>query len=175
MKKLKNLPVGGEFLIGEDCFIVLDQEDDKTFVVSKNHMLKNQMFGYTLDYKESELRKKIEEEIQPKIEAEVGAENILEHVVDLVTVDMKRDFGTLNCKVRPFTFDEARKYNDLLVNKELDDWTWTCTPWTRKESGWGNAVACIWRLGDLDYGSGDCGDGVRPVMWLKNGILVRKE
>ena len=172
---LADVPVGDEFLIGEDRFIVLDREDGKTFAVSKGFMLKDQVFGDTPDYKESELRKKIEAEIQPKIEAKVGAENILEHVVDLVTVDMQRDFGTLICKVRPFTFDEARKYNDLLVNKELNDWTWTCTPWSVKKRGWSSSVACVGRDGNLGSDSCGCDIGVRPVMWLKNGILVGKE
>lgn len=174
LEYLADVPVGGEFMIGEESFIVLEQADCKTFVVSKGFMLEDQVFGDTPDYKESELRKKIEAEIQPKIEAEVGTENILEHVVDLVTVDMQHDFGTLNCKVRPFTFDEARKYNDLLVNKELDDWTWTCTPWSVEERGWGSSVAYVIRGGGLNHG--DCGynRGVRPVMWLKNNTLVGK-
>ncbi len=170
--KLKEVAVGGEFKIGADSFIVLDQEDGKTFVVSKGFMLESQAFGDTPDYRESKLRNRIEAEIQPKIEARVGAENILEHVADLVTMDMQHDFGTLNCKVRSFTFDEARKYNDLLANKDLDSWTWTCTSWSVEDRGWNLAVVCVWQDGVFsDCRCHNCG-GVRPVMWLNGNIEI---
>ncbi len=175
VRRLGDIPVGDEFMIGEDSFIVLEQTDGRTFVISGDVLLTDQVFGKTPDYKVSDLRTAAETKIQPKIEAAVGAENVLEHVVDLVTVDMQRDFGTLNCKVRPFTFDEARKYNDLLVNKELDDWTWTCTPWSVEKRGWSSSVAYVMRGGDLDYSDCVCIHSIRPVMWLNGNIEVLTE
>lgn len=78
-------------------------------------------FGSTRDYGKSSLKNLIETEIQPVIEKEVGAENLVGHYVDLTSVDMQQEFESFKCKVRPITFDEAREYNDLLVNGDLDD------------------------------------------------------
>lgn len=169
--KLSTLEHGAVFLIGNDEFIVLDQSE-ATIVISKRFLAENVRFGGTPDYKVSNLRKVIENDILPKIEAEVGADNILNNEVDLTTVDGQKDFGSLVCKARPCTFDEARKYNDLIVNEELDDWTWTCTPWSTSERGWDYSVAVVGQRGNFD---GSCGDnvfGVRPILYLKSSIFV---
>ncbi len=173
--KLSTLEHGAVFLIGNDEFIVLDQgedESDATIVISKRFLAEDVCFGDTSDYKVSNLRKVIENDILPKIEAEIGADNILSNEVDLTTVDGQKDFGSLVCKARPCTFDEARKYNDLIVNEELDDWTWTCTPWSTSARGWDYSVAVVRQRGDLD-GCG-CGydGGVRPILYLKSSIFV---
>ena len=55
----------------------------------------------------------IEDKIQPIIESEVGENNLVEHTVELTSVDMQHEFDDCKCKVRPITFDEARKYNNL--------------------------------------------------------------
>lgn len=165
------------FKIGDHDFIVLFQDDftKTTRVISKGFMAENIEFDEdTRDYSKSNLRKVIEEDIQPIIEAEVGAENIVEDSVDLTSVDMQHEFESCTCKVRPITFDEARKYNDLLVNNELNDWWWTCTPWSTAERGWKYSIAVVASSGDI---GGRCyrdDVGVRPFCILKSNIFVSK-
>ncbi len=118
--ELSMLKIGETFLIGEYEFIVLEHQDGTTRVISKGYIVEDTSFGDSRDYKTSTLKKVIEKNIQPMIETEVGIENIITHTVDLTSVDMQNEFGEVECKVRPITFDEARKYNDLLVNKDLD-------------------------------------------------------
>ena len=65
-----------------------------------------------------------------EIEKEIGAGNVLEHEILLTSVDMQNEFESCKCKVRPISFDEAREFNNLLVNKDLPDWYWTITPWS---------------------------------------------
>ena len=92
----------------------------------------------------------------------------------IATVDMQRKDSVLHAKVRPLTFDEARKYNDLLVNKDLPDWYWTCTAWSTEERGWGNSVAVVSPSGFFyDCNCNDC-IGVRPFCILKSNIFVSK-
>lgn len=55
---------------------------------------------------------------------------VLEHEILLTSVDMQNEFESCKCKVRPISFDEAREFNNLLVNKDLPDWYWTITPWS---------------------------------------------
>lgn len=175
--KLCELHPGDTFKIGDHDFIVLFQDDstETTRVISKGFMAENILFDDdTRDYSKSNLRKVIEEDIQPIIESEVGEENIVENYVDLISVDMQEEFSRFKCKVRPITFDEVRKYNDLLVNKELNDWWWTCTPWSTAERGWEYSIAVVASCGDVDIGRYDGDDGVRPFCILKSNIFVSK-
>lgn len=174
--KLSELNPGDVFKIGEYDFIVLKHDYDTTTVISKGFMAENIVFDEnTRDYNKSNLKKVIEEDIQPIIEAEVGADNIVEHTVDLVSVDMQKEFEPCICKVRPITFDESRKYNDLLVNSELHDWWWTCTPWSTSKRGWryliavGSLSGCIYDRNCCDSG------GVRPVCIFTSLIFESEE
>lgn len=174
--QLSTLNPGETFKIGEHDFIVLEQKQEQTMVISKGFMAKNKVFDNdTRDYNKSSLKKLIERNIQPVIENAVGADNIVEHDADLTSIDMQNEFGTCKCKVRPITFDEARNYNDLLVNKDLCDWWWTCTSWSTEDRGLKYSIAVVSSCGRIDYRScsrGGC--GVRPFCILKSNIFVSK-
>ena len=135
--QLSALKAGEVFKIGEHDFIVLEQFAGTTSVISKNLMAENVTFdANTRNYENSSVKKYIENNIQPIIEAEVGEENIVTSTVDLISVDMQHEFSNkCECAVRPLTFGEAREYNNLLVNEKLNDWWWTCTPWSTHSSG----------------------------------------
>lgn len=175
--RLSELKPGETFKINKYDFIVLCQDDSSqtTKVISKGFMAENVMFDRnTKDYNKSNIKKMIESDIQPIIESAVGAENLVKHDVNLASVDMKHEFENCMCKVRPITFDEARKYNDLLVNKDLGDRWWTCTPWSTKERGLEYSIALVSHSGYFgsrhynDYG------GVRPFCILKSNIFIEK-
>lgn len=175
--ELSTLDVGEVFKIGEHDFIVLEQDEElgHTFVISKGFMAENKVFdNNTIDYNKSSIKKLIERDIQPIIENEVGAENIVEHEIDLTSVDMQNEFGTCKCKVRLITFDEVREHNDLLADKDLSDWWWTCTPWSTEERGWSRSLAVVSPGGVIR--SRRCYDnyGVRPFCILKSNIFVSK-
>lgn len=172
---LSTLNPGDVFKIEGHDFIVLEQMDSTTAVISKGLMVEDEKFSDdTKDYNKSAIKHLIETTIQPEIEAVVGVENLVEHIVDLTSVDMQNEFGSCTCKVRPITFDEARRYNDLLVNNDLPDWYWTCTPWSTKERGWEHSVAVVSPRGYVS--NYNCGGhyGVRPFCILKSNIFVSK-
>lgn len=173
--KLESLKAGKTFCIGENDYIVLEQHERKTKVISKNFIAEGREFADdTVDYKISGLRKYIEAEIQPTIENEVGAENLVEHRVSLETVDGQDNYGELTCKVRLLTFDEVRKYNNLIVNNDLDDWWWTCTAWTSPNREYNRSMVVVLPSGVIrSYGcNGNL--GARPVFILKSNIFVSK-
>lgn len=175
--QLSELKPGETFKIGKHDFIVLDHVGNTTKVISKGFMAENIVFDRdSKDYNTSKLKKVIERDIQPVIEAEVGAENIIEHSVDLTSVDMQREYKDCTCKVRPITFNEARRYNDFLVNNDLDDWWWTCTPWSTKDRGREYSMAVVAPSGRVDNCycfSYDC--GVRPVCIFSSAIFGSEE
>lgn len=175
--QLSELQPGETFKIGEHDFIVLEQNgcSGTTNVISKGFMAKGIVFdSNTRDYNKSNLKRAIEENIQPVIESEIGAGNIIKQAVSLTSVDMQGEFKPCYCKVRPITFDEARKYNNLLVNKDLDDWWWTCTPWSTADRGWKRTIAVVSPSGDIDNDYCNNNNGVRPFCILKSNIFVSK-
>lgn len=173
--QLSTLNQGEIFKIGEYDFIVLEQCEERTAVISKGFMAENVKFDEdSRNYKESNLKKVIENLIQPVIEVEVGSKNLIEHEVDLTSVDMQDEFGGFKCKVRPITFDEARLYNNLLVNKNLNDWWWTCTPWSTGDRGWKYSITVVAPAGYIDNGNCSLSHGVRPFCILKSNIFVSK-
>lgn len=173
--KLESLKAGETFCIGENDYIVLEQHEGKTKVISKNFIAEDREFANdTADYKTSGLRKYIEAEIQPTIENEVGAENLVEHRVSLETVDGQDNYGELTCKVRLLTFDEVRKYNNLIVNNDLDDWWWTCTAWTSPNREYNRSMSVVLPSGRFNGSNCRISSGVRPVFILKSNIFVSK-
>lgn len=172
---LKDIPVGGKFVTGIGRFIVLEQKEDSTVVITEDLYREDVKFDDDCtDYKKSSLRELCEGEILNEFSDEFGEENICTNEAGLVTLDGQEVFGKLLTKVRPLTFDEAREYNDLLVNKDIPDWYWTCTPWSTKERGWEYSVAVVSPSGGIDSSDYDYSVGVRPFCILKSNIFVSK-
>lgn len=176
--RLSELKPGETFKIDKYDFIVLCQDDSSqtTKVISKGFMAENVMFDRnTKDYNKSNIKKMIEADIQPIIEKAVGAENLIEHTANLTSIDMQHEFENCMCKVRPITFDEAREFNGFLVNKNLNDWWWTCTPWSTRERGCDYSIAVVSSSGFFDGRNCYYYDyGVRPFCILKSHIFVSK-
>lgn len=177
--QLSELQPGETFKIGEHDFIVLEQNvcNGTTNVISKGFMAKGIVFdSNTRDYNKSNLKRAIEENIQPVIESEIGAGNIIKQAVSLTSVDMQDEFKPCYCKVRPITFNEARKYNNLLVNKDLDDWWWTCTPWSTADRGWKRTITVVSPSGVIDRNC--CYNycyGVRPACIFSSSIFESED
>ena len=172
---LKDIPVGGKFDTGIGRFIVLEQKEDCTAVITEDLYRGDVKFDDDCaDYKKSSLRELCEGEILNEFSDEFGEENICTNEAGLVTVDGQEVFGKLLTKVRPLTFDEAREYNDLLVSKDLPDWYWTCTPWSTRERGWEYSVAVVSPAGYVNCDDYGVSDGVRPFCILKSNIFVSK-
>lgn len=172
--KLSDLKPGDTFqTTGKRIYKVLEQYGNTTKIISLDLVKENVEFGDNANYLESELRELCDTEIISDFEEEFGKENIEAHEADLITVDGQNTGVSVKCKIRPLTFDEARKYTELTPNKKLNDWYWTCTSWSTKDRGW-NSVAVVSSSG-IVY-SNVCVNvfGVRPVCILKSNLFVSK-
>lgn len=158
---------------GKRKYKVLEQCGDTTKIISLDLVKENVKFGDNTDYNKSNVKKMCDTEILKDFEEEFGAENIEEHTVDIITVDGQK-IGVVKCKVRPLTFDEARKYTELTPNNELDDSYWTCSAWSTVERGWKYALAVVSPSGNIDGINYNYSDGVRPVCILKSNLFVSK-
>ena len=159
---------------GKRKYKVLEQCAEYTRIISLGFVKENVKFNDgTTDYNKSSLKKLCDTEILEDFEEEFGEENIETEISDLITVDGQK-IGVVKCKVRPLTFDEARKYTELTPNNELNDPYWTCSAWSTAERGWRYALAVVSPSGCV--GSVNCGgsSGVRPVCILKSNLFVSK-
>ena len=174
--RLSEIPVGGKFDTGIGRFIVLEQKGEKTAVITEELYRKDVRFDDdSNEYFTSELSDLFEEEIFPEFKEEFGAENLCDATTSLVTVDMQNKDEELHAKARPLTFEEARKYNELLVNKDLPDWYWTCTAWSTEERGWPYSVAVVSPVGCFSSISYCCSRGVRPFCIFSSSIFESEE
>lgn len=159
---------------GKRKYKVLEQYTEHTKIISLGFVKENVKFDDdTTDYNKSSLKKLCDTEILKDFEKEFGEENIETDIVDLITVDGQK-IGETECKVRPLTFDEARKYTDITPNPCLNDWYWTLSPWSTEERGWRKNLAVVSPSGDIISNGYGGSNGVRPVCILKSNLFVSK-
>lgn len=169
--KLSTVKPGGVIDLGEDEFVVLDHDEGGTLVISKEIMKEDVKFGENTDFNGSNVQHVLYKDILPKMEDVVGSENILPQTIKLTTIDNQNVYEDVTGKIRLLTFDEARKYNLLIVNEDLGDYWWLMTPWTSKDRL--EYPGSVVSPGGL-IGNWFCYDnvGVRPVLYLKSNIFV---
>ena len=159
---------------GNRKYKVLEQYTEYTRIISLGFVKEIVKFDDdTTDYNKSSLKKLCDTEILKDFEEEFGEENIETDISDLITVDGQK-IGETECKVRPLTFDEARKYTELTPNDELDDCYWTCSAWSTEERGWRYALTVVSPSGIIGSYSCYLSSGVRPVCILKSNLFVSK-
>ena len=173
--RLSELKPGDIFqTTGKRKYKVLEQHAGYANIISLGFVKENVKFDNdTSDYNKSSLKKLCDTEILKDFEEEFGEENIETDISDLITVDGQK-VGVTKCKIRPLTFDEARKYTELTPNEELDDCYWTCSTWSTEERGWKYANTVVSPSGDVNGRSYGDVSGVRPVCILKSNLFVSK-
>lgn len=169
--ELSTVAPGDVIDLGEDEFVVLDHDEGGTLVISKDFMEEGVEFGNNTDFNGSNVQRVLYEDILPKIEEVVGKDSILSQTVKLTTVDNQDIYKDVTGRIRLLTFDEARKYNPLIVNEELDDYWWLMTPWTSNDRV-DYPVTVVSPSGRIRYRNYDRQYGVRPVLYLKSNIFV---
>ena len=169
---LGTLKVGGEFKLGDDVYIVLEQDGDNTKIISKD-FLYTMAFGESNDWRESDIREKLNGEHYGRISAIVGKENIVPMTRDLAAMDGSGGYGTCEDNISMLTFDEYRKYHEILGvdDVEYSDWWYLITPASMRKD-YARSVCCVRSGGVPDWS--DCGwtCGVRPFCILKSSVLV---
>ena len=177
MKKeiLANIKDGELFSIAGIEFIKFFDKDGITTAVAKDS-LGDYRFGDNNNFTESSIRKCLEKEFLPKLEKEIGAENIVEHEVDLLSLDGSDKWGKVKCKVSLPTFDFYRNNVKIFDKYKLDDWWWTATPDSTSEHRNDYWLVCVSPLGYIfNYYCNNDDDGVRPFLTFVSSISISCE
>ena len=152
-------------------YIVCEQlENGITAVVRKDCLDKAMSFGDDNNWKESKWREYLNDGYLKELEAAFGTENIVDHEVDLTSLDGYDDYGVSVDKVSAMDIDRYRKYHKYIGDTGVAHYLSTpdSTP-----SGYGSSgvrfvysdgnVSCIYCVWD---------GGVRPFFTLKSNIFV---
>lgn len=176
-KQLKDLKRGETFRGAGIEWLVLGHDKSsqglpfRTFVVSADITEKRAFDeGNKCDFAASSLRTYLNGTFLRKLEAEFGAENILEHTIDLTADDGLSKYGADRAKVGLLTMNDYRANRDILT--PIGKWWWTATPY----SGLDDYDSLV-RYVNTDGSSYDNVAynghlGVRPALNLKSDISV---
>lgn len=171
-KILSNVRNGETFFIAGIEFIKFSDKNGITTAVAKDS-IGDYRFGDSNNFAESHIKKMLEEEFLPKIEKEIGAENVVEHKVDLLSLDGSTRYGKVKCKVSLPTFDFYRKNVKIFDEYKLDGWWWLATPDStidHRNDWW---VVCVSPIGLFNYyrcSNDFC--GVRPFLTFISSISI---
>lgn len=118
---LLDIPDGGEFMVGDHCFVKLGFEQGGILAA-----LKGPFFGWVFNgdrdnnYCSSEVRTKLNTEFLPILEAE-GVE-LLPYTMDLRAENGQTDYGSCTDNVGLLTTDLYRKYYYQIPKLGRDEW-----------------------------------------------------
>lgn len=166
-----------EIKVGNTCktetmeHIVLEHlPDGKTVCLSKDIVTSMAYDKKTGIYTNSNIRKYLNSKFLDKLSAEVGAENIIEHTVDLTSDEGNKKHGSVQDKVSLLTCELFRKYNEILEKYNPGRWWWLATPFAIEY--WEDCARAVSYNGRLSYCNYSIVGGVRPFYILNSSISV---
>ena len=170
-KKLADLLPGDIFSMNNVEYIVCEQlNDGTTAIVRKNCLDKTMEFGNDNNWKESKLREYLNTEYVNELQEVFGAENIVAHDVDLLSLDGYDDYGVSVDKVSVMNIDRYRRYHKYIG--DTGNSYWLSTP-DSTPSGYGaSGVQFVGVGGDVNCRGCGWDRGVRPFFVLQSSIVV---
>lgn len=171
--ELSTLKPKDEFKLGDEVFIVLEQTDNGTRVISKEFAYNDVKFGDNSNWNVSPIRRMLNNEYFKKIAAIIGEKNILSMDRDLTSLDGLDDYGTCTDKVSLLTSAEYAKYHKILgLKSNYPDWWWLITPVSTPSNDYARCVCYVRSDGFLCWCGCGCASGVRPFLNLESSISV---
>lgn len=159
---------------GEEYILCKLFEDGTASVLQANLLDKKMEFGKNNNWNESYWREYLNSKYLESLERKFGTENIIEHKVDLTSMDGFDDYGYTMDKVAIRTFDEFRETSKGVGL--VDDLEILATPNQTPSRGNDSYVQVVYGGGCMDYDVCDwLSDSVRPFFFLKSSIFVSLE
>lgn len=170
-KLSKSLKPGDTFkdMDGDEYILLYYLPNGDAAILTKNN-LTEMKFGSNNNYNGSDVDKYLCNKWLPELERKFGSENIVEHDVDLLSLDGETDYGTIKRKVSAITLDLYRK-NKKAIKKHIKKWFWLATPWSTPEGIGSGGVCCVGSVGDVRCNWCGYGGGVRGFTILKSTMF----
>lgn len=145
-----------------------DNEGNAYMLADEN--IASMKFGDSNDWRKSQIRKKLNEELYQKIVAELGANALVTILTDLFSHDGLCDYRKCNDNISLLTYDLYRNNRENIKN--IDEYFWTCTPNSTLSGSGASYVQYVDSDGVVDYSRCGRDGGVRPFFILKSSIFV---
>jgi len=160
----------GTFTVAGIEFIKFPAEGDATPVMTKACQFSSR-FGSNNDLRQSDVLKKMEDDILPKVVAEIGEENVLTFKTDLATEDGLKPYGVMESKVSLPTLDFYRANVEIFDKYKVKEWFWLATPESAEPHSSPNWILCVAPSGGIGIGNYYYDYGVRPFFYFKSSIF----
>ena len=170
-KLSKNLKAGDIFKDkdGEEYILLYFMPNGDAAILKKDS-LKSMKFGSDNNYNGCDIDKYLCEEYLSELDRKFGKNNIVEHEVDLLSLDGEDDYGKITRKVSILTLDEYR-HNKRAIKNYINEWFWLCTPDSTPSGCGSNYVQYVISDGNVYY-SWYCNcKAVRPRFVLSSSIF----
>ena len=170
----KNLTIGDTFKVAGLLWKILDITE-KGYVCLAERLEKDMQFDSNCnDWKSSDLRKYLNEDFFQKLAQEIGEQNIVSFERDLISLDGQKEYGVCEDKVSLISFDEYRKYRELIPNTKNYSW-WTLTPDSTKCNDDEVWVRYVSPSGNVYFRVYNSSIGVRPFCIFSSLIFESED
>ena len=162
---------GETFTVGGIEFIKFPDVDGMTPAVAKD-ILFTSRFGSNNNLKESDVLKKMEEEVLPKVIEAVGKENLCPIKTDLTTLDGLTPYGEMESLISLPTFDFYRANVNIFDQHKVKNWWWLATPESAAPHDDPDYIVCVAPSGYIgNFGYLNDINGVRPFLIFVSSIF----
>ena len=165
----KGLRIGDTFILANLKWTILKALDNGYVCLANSMDVRMQFYPSGNDWEDSGLRKFLNNEFLKTLLGEVGEENILPFERNLISLDGRTEYGTCEDKVSLLSFDEYRKYRDLIPYD--DKWWWLLTPWNTCRRKDKRNVITVSPVGEIGSFSCAVRKGIRPVCVFSSEIF----
>lgn len=174
-KLSRNLKPGDVFkdIDGEE-YILMYYLANGNVVVWGKEPLSKMKFGSNNNYNGSDIDNYLCNTYLPELERKFGKHNIVEHEVDLLSLDGEDDYGKITRKVSIPTIDEYR-YSKKAIKNHIKEWFWLCTPDSTPSGCGSDFVQCVDSSGDVVCRWCNVCVAVRPRFVLNSSIFKSSE
>ena len=157
--------IGETFKIKDVELLTLDIIDGNPFVIALDTGIESIFAEDSNNYNGSTLEDAVDEWFE-----ELGVPAI-PRILDLTTMDGSKRYGTLEVGAAPLTFDEWRRYAEIII-PNTEYWFWLATGWADpKWKNWGSKSVCYVNTdGSVYYNYYDTTGRMAPAFILDKEI-----
>lgn len=157
---------------GDEWVFLHSETETGNACILKKEPLKEMTFGDNNNYNGCNIDKYLCNTYLPELERKFGKENIVEHEVNLLSLDGENDYGVIKRKVSIPTLDMYR-YNKKAIKKYNNKWFWLATPDSTHSGYSSDVVQYVSSVGIVRYcWYGESG-AVRPFLVLKDSVFEK--
>lgn len=171
-KTLAEFQPGEIVTIADHEMIVLEQMDGETALIRKDCFEDESAFGSENNNYADSIADCLCVDFANRLAETIGAENILEHDVDLTALTGVKDYGSIRRHASLLTLARYQQYIDVLDQHKPDSWWWLATANATKRHENEKWAVCVSPSGYVNGGIDSFGHGVRPFCILKSDISV---